>query len=252
LPDEPPDPIQKFGFGSANRNLIQDRPGRPENWLIGSDVRRFIIANQRSVEPLPPDMFYDTDPSAQLTLNAIQVDGRPLPDWLIFDARARVFYGTPPSSFHGRVDIAITATDDQGHRAQGEYRILVGRDLAELQALLQPPRGDRPLPHLDARAQPIDAPRVPLPAVAAGLAKNANPPRATTEIVRPQAANSDRLENAVDTTSFFAALTQQSNIGGTRTGFSQQLRDAGRMGKLGQARALLRTLDQADAKRPAA
>ena len=248
LPDLPPDPIEKFGFGSDNRNLIQDRPGRPENWLIGSDVRRFIIANQRSVEPLPPDMFYDTDPSAQLTLNATQVDGRPLPDWLIFDARARVFYGTPPASFHGRVDIAISATDEQGHRAQGEYRILVGRDLAELQALLQPPRGDRPLPRLDARAQPID----PLPAVAAGLAKNAAPPPATAEIVRPQAANSDRLGNAVDTTSFFAALSQHSNIGGTRAGFSQQLRDAGRMGKLGQARALLRTLDQVDAKRPAA
>ena len=252
LPNEPPDPIEKFGFGSANRNLIQDRPGRPENWLIGSDVRRFIIANQRSVEPLPPDMFYDTDPSSQLTLNATQVDGRPLPDWLIFDARARVFYGTPPASFHGRVDIAISATDDQGHRAQGEYRILVGRDLAELQALLQPPRGERPLPRLDARAEPIDVPIAPAPAAASGLAENATPLPAATETVRPQAANNDRLENTVDTTSFFAALTQQSNIGGTRAGFSQQLRDAGRMGKLGQARALLRTLDQADAKRPAA
>ena len=247
LPAELPDPIEKFGFGSANRNLIQDRPGRPENWLVGSDVRRFIIANQRSVEPLPPDMFYDTDPSSQLTLNAVQTDGRPLPDWLIFDSRARVFYGTPPSSFHGRVDIAIAATDEQGHRAQGEYRILVGRDLAELQKLLEPPRGERPLPRLDAMMETVDAPRL----LATGDAQAEN--QVDMAVARDdRAPNAAGHENAVDTTSFFAALTQQSNAGGARAGFSQQLRDAGRSGRLGQARALLRTLDPPDARRPAA
>ncbi|MBC7634813.1 MAG: hypothetical protein H7251_04345, partial [Acetobacteraceae bacterium] len=245
LPSLPPDPIEKFGFGGANRNLIQDRVGRPENWLVGSDVRRFIIANQRSVEPLPPDMFYDTDPSSQLTLNAIQTDGRPLPDWLIFDSRARVFYGTPPATFYGRVDIAITAVDEQGHRAQGEYRILVGRDLAALQELLKPPGTVRPLPRLNVRGPII----VPFgePAAGEGLALAAVDPTEAAPV-----AMAEPLQNPVDTTSFFAALSQQTNPGGVRAGFSQQLRDAGRSGRLGQARALLRTLDLGNTSRPAA
>ncbi len=244
-PDLPPDPIEKFGFGSGNRSLIQDRVGRPENWLVGSDVRRFIIANQRSVEPLPPDMFYDTDPSSQLTLNAVQTDGRPLPDWLIFDSRARVFYGTPPATFHGRVDIAISAVDEQGHRAQGEYRILVGRDLAALQELLQPPRVERPLPRLNVRG-PVFAP-LGEPAEVEGLALAAVAQTEAAPVVQAES-----LQNAVDPTSFFAALSQQTNTASARAGFSQQLRDAGRSGRLGQARALLRTLDLANTSRPAA
>ena len=219
--------------------------GRPENWLVGSDVRRFIIANQRSVEPLPPDMFYATDPSSQLTLNAVQTDGRPLPDWLIFDSRARVFYGTPPATFYGRVDIAISAVDEQGHRAQGEYRILVGRDLAALQELLQPPRAARPLPSLNVRG-PVLTP-LGEPMAVEGLALAEMDTTTTVAIV-----TAERLQNPVDTTSFFAALSQQTKTGGVRAGFSQQLRDAGRSGRLGQARALLRILDLGNTSRPAA
>ena len=243
--DGPPDPLQTFGYGGANRDIIVDRPGRPETWLVGSDVRRFVIANQHSVEPLPPDMFYDTDPSAQLTLEAKQVDGRPLPDWLIFDARGRVFYGTPPSDFHGVVDIAINAQDDEGHRATGVYRILVGRDLHELEKLLAPPQGLPPLPHLD-------------------LQSNAKPQSAEPLIVAVDQHPTDKNNaGVIDKAALTASISELgvTQIGprntSSRPDFAQQLRDAGRMGRLGQARVLLRSLDKVGLdstgqKRPAA
>ncbi len=223
----PFDPLAKFGFGSGNRALIVDNPGRPETWLVGSDVRRFVIANQHAVEQLPPDMFYDTDPAAQLTLDVKQTDGRPLPDWLIFDARGRVFYGTPPARFHGIVDIQIDASDDQGHRATGEYRILVGRDLGELERLLRPPGGMQPLPSLDLRADPgRDAAVQRFAAIGA------------EHVGADRAVGSDK---AIDTASMFAAI--KPSKAPARPDFAQQLHDAGRMGRLGQARSLLRSLD---------
>ena len=239
-PPPPANPIENFGFGGANPDIIVDRPGRPETWLVGSDVRRFVIANQHAVEPLPPDMFYDTDPGAQLTLEAKQVDGRPLPDWLIFDSRGRVFYGTPPSDFHGAVDILINAQDDQGHRANGVYRILVGRDLHELEKLLAPQKGPRPLPHIELRGQadPTTADPVAVAIDQRGVTKN--------------------IHSVIDKTSPFAAIsavavsTASVRTTASRPDFAQQLRDAGRMGRLGQARAVLRSLEGVGQNRPAA
>ena len=239
-PPPPANPIENFGFGGANPDIIVDRPGRPETWLVGSDVRRFVIANQHAVEPLPPDMFYDTDPGAQLTLEAKQVDGRPLPDWLIFDSRGRVFYGTPPSDFHGAVDILINAQDDQGHRANGVYRILVGRDLHELEKLLAPQKGPRPLPHIELRGQadPTTADPVAVAIDQRGVTKN--------------------IHSVIDKTSPSAAIsavavsTASVRTTASRPDFAQQLRDAGRMGRLGQARAVLRSLEGVGQNRPAA
>ena len=254
-------PIEHFGFGSGNRNIIVDRPGRPENWLIGSDVRRFVIANQHAVEPLPPDMFYDTDPSAILTLEAKLSNGRPLPDWLIFDARGRVFYGTPPANFHGAVDIRIDATDDFDHHATGEYRILVGRDLKELEKLLAPPTANPPLPRLSlvdgvspsyqvAAFTPASAPMARLDVGDSGQRAPVIAIAGSVTIADP---THDRLVIEVDKTAITAFIKAASSRNVlNRPDFAQQLRDAGRMGRLGQARSLLRSLDAEAEKRPAA
>ena len=251
-------PIEHFGFGSGNRNIIVDRPGRPENWLIGSDVRRFVIANQHAVEPLPPDMFYDTDPSAILTLEAKLSNGRPLPDWLIFDARGRVFYGTPPASFHGAVDIRIDATDDFDHHATGEYRILVGRDLKELEKLLAPPTANPPLPSLafGERVSPsyqVAAASAPVARIDVGDSGQAASSIAIVRSVTSIDPAHDRSVNEVDKTAITAFIkTATSRNLLNRPDFAQQLRDAGRMGRLGQARSLLRSLNAEAEKRPAA
>ncbi len=59
---------------------------------------------------LPDDTFADVDGDA-LTLSATLADGTALPDWLVFDAVAGSFSGTPPQDFNGMLDLKVTASD---------------------------------------------------------------------------------------------------------------------------------------------
>jgi large repetitive protein len=69
------------------------------------------LADQSSPEDtavsftLPADAFTDVD-NATLTLSA---SGQP--EWLVFNADARTFTGTPPLNFNGDVTITVTASD---------------------------------------------------------------------------------------------------------------------------------------------
>ena len=59
---------------------------------------------------LPPDAFEDSNGDA-LTLSATLADGSALPDWLMFDAAAESFSGTPPQDFNGILNVMVTASD---------------------------------------------------------------------------------------------------------------------------------------------
>uniref|UniRef100_UPI003727AC40 tandem-95 repeat protein n=1 Tax=Yoonia sp. R2-816 TaxID=3342638 RepID=UPI003727AC40 len=59
---------------------------------------------------LPADAFTDVDGDA-LTLSATLMDGAALPDWLVFDAVAGSFSGTPPQDFNGTLSVTVTASD---------------------------------------------------------------------------------------------------------------------------------------------
>ncbi|WP_299752768.1 tandem-95 repeat protein [uncultured Tateyamaria sp.] len=59
---------------------------------------------------LPVNAFTDVDGDA-LTLSATLVGGAALPDWLVFDAVAGSFSGTPPQDFNGMVNVLVTASD---------------------------------------------------------------------------------------------------------------------------------------------
>ncbi|MFG5380209.1 cadherin-like domain-containing protein, partial [Yoonia sp. R2-816] len=54
--------------------------------------------------------FTDVDGDA-LTLSATLVGGEALPDWLVFDAVAGSFSGTPPQEFNGILSVTLTASD---------------------------------------------------------------------------------------------------------------------------------------------
>ncbi|HEX2558919.1 putative Ig domain-containing protein [Phenylobacterium sp.] len=54
--------------------------------------------------------FTDADGDT-LTYSATLADGNALPGWLLFDAGARTFTGTPPANFNGLLSIRVTATD---------------------------------------------------------------------------------------------------------------------------------------------
>jgi len=65
---------------------------------------------------LPADAFVDIDGDA-LTLTATLADGSELPSWLVFDADARMFTGTPPQDFNTdtlvAIEVRVTASDGQ-------------------------------------------------------------------------------------------------------------------------------------------
>ncbi|WP_244628269.1 tandem-95 repeat protein [Stappia taiwanensis] len=59
---------------------------------------------------LPADAFTDEDGDV-LTLAAALADGSALPAWLMFDADAGSFTGTPPQDFTGALEVRVTASD---------------------------------------------------------------------------------------------------------------------------------------------
>ncbi len=65
---------------------------------------------------LPTDFANDVDGDA-LTLTAQRAGGGTLPDWLVFDAAARRFTGTPPANLNGILALEIIANDGAAQTA---------------------------------------------------------------------------------------------------------------------------------------
>ncbi len=63
---------------------------------------------------LPTPSFADVDNGDRLAYAASLADGRPLPDWLLFDPATQGFTGRPPLGSFGILTIRITATDAAG------------------------------------------------------------------------------------------------------------------------------------------
>uniref|UniRef100_UPI00261BAD14 tandem-95 repeat protein n=1 Tax=uncultured Ruegeria sp. TaxID=259304 RepID=UPI00261BAD14 len=79
-------------------------------------VLALALPNQASAEDeavsfaLPANAFTDVDGDA-LILSATLVGGTALPGWLVFDAVAGSFSGTPPQDFNGILSVTVTASD---------------------------------------------------------------------------------------------------------------------------------------------
>lgn len=65
--------------------------------------------------------FTDADGDA-LTLTAGLADGAALPDWLHFDAEARIFSGQPPANYNGVLQLTVTASDGQAS-VSGQFEL---------------------------------------------------------------------------------------------------------------------------------
>ena len=65
---------------------------------------------------LPKDTFKHADPKASVALEARQADGKPLPDWLQFDAGTGRFTGKAPEGVQ-QIEISVVARDNSGGEA---------------------------------------------------------------------------------------------------------------------------------------
>jgi len=81
-------------------------PGRPSHFLV------------------PQEAFVDTDPGDILTLTAFVDGGQPLPSWLAFDPGELRFSAEPPDGYDGQHEVQVTATDVDGLKATGAFRML--------------------------------------------------------------------------------------------------------------------------------
>lgn len=71
--------------------------------------------------PVAEDAFRDADPGDVLHLKARLVDGRPLPDWVRFDARRRLFRGVAPPDLTEEITITVVASDVDGMEATSRF-----------------------------------------------------------------------------------------------------------------------------------
>ncbi|MBP7645224.1 MAG: DUF4347 domain-containing protein [Comamonas sp.] len=74
------------------------------------------------------DAFAHANSNAFVTLAASLTDGRPLPDWLRFDALTGRFEGTPPQGFEGVLSFKVTVRDSNGHTATQVFKLVVSKD----------------------------------------------------------------------------------------------------------------------------
>ncbi len=80
---------------------------------------------------IPPDAFAHTDPNAAIQLSARQPDGRPLPNWVRFDARNGKFIIDAPGGMNGDIAVKVTARDARGQEVTTIFRIRVSDRLAQ-------------------------------------------------------------------------------------------------------------------------
>jgi hypothetical protein len=192
--------------GRGYRPNLYSEPIIPQVWLTGSVGSRFIVEQQQAVIAVPSDLFSDTYPNAELQYEARMPGGMPLPAWLSFDARNLTFTGTPPAGSHGTVEVEIVAHDQFGNQAQATFQITVGRESKDL---------DRMLEHARAAAHDSHPAR---PAHDGGARHGADGPRHPAQAPQSHGANAGRAA------------------------FSAQLREAGPIGKILQARRMVHSV----------
>lgn len=102
----------------ARENVINVPPeaGRPIPDLVYAPGRPFA-------HPVSDDAFSDADPGDVLHLAARLADGRPLPQWIRFDARRRTFSGVGPQELREEIRIAVTASDVDGMQVTSYFML---------------------------------------------------------------------------------------------------------------------------------
>jgi AAA family ATP:ADP antiporter len=78
---------------------------------------------ERFEHQLPQDLFIDRDPGDVLSFSAASPDGRPLPEWLRFDARRQRFHGVACERMAEETVVEVVATDHDGVAVRGCFVI---------------------------------------------------------------------------------------------------------------------------------
>ncbi|WP_325170072.1 putative Ig domain-containing protein [Noviherbaspirillum pedocola] len=91
--------------------------------LVQTIGKQMAVQGKPFYFALPQRGFIDVDAGDTLTYTVAMADGKPLPEWLSFDAASASLRGTPAAS--GRVDVAVAVDDHAGGNASTTIRIQV-------------------------------------------------------------------------------------------------------------------------------
>ena len=231
----PDDALVSPAEGRGHRSSLYGEPIIPQVWLTGSVGNHFVIEEQHAIIQVPSNLFDDTYPGASLEYDARAPGGGPLPQWLEFDSRNLTFTGTPPPGSHGTVEVEIVGRDQFGNQATATFQITVGRESHDLEQMLQRVSFKEPVAHaaLPHAVRHTTTQQHPLP----HARQHVQPHHAH---VQPVAATGPH--GATDAT---ADTTMSAPVQMGRRAFSAQLREAGPIGKILQARQIVETIAEA-------
>jgi len=88
---------------------------------------QFVDGSDSAKVTIPADAFIHSVQEAVVKVEAKQVDNTSLPSWVVFDSKTGTFDVNAPPEFKGKLDIKVTARDDQGREAAVIFRIFVGK-----------------------------------------------------------------------------------------------------------------------------
>jgi hypothetical protein len=122
-------------FGPAIGDILTSSAGFRtvvnESASIGLNVYRgvsdqFVDGLAPTKVSIPADAFIHSQKEAVVKLESKQADNTDLPDWVSFDSRTGTFEVDAPVDFKGKIDVKVTARDDNGREATVIFRIFVG------------------------------------------------------------------------------------------------------------------------------
>jgi hypothetical protein len=116
LPDLPATSI-----GLVVKGTDPSLPGEQGLYLTRTPSSQESLVNEISSFNLPNGMFRHSDASAVVKVEANLADGRPLPDWMTFDAESGRFTAKPPQGSGGYMDIKVTARDQNGNMVSAQF-----------------------------------------------------------------------------------------------------------------------------------
>jgi hypothetical protein len=238
-PHFPDDGSVPAATGRGIRTDLYGQPIIPQVGLTGSVGNRFVIEDQHAIIQVPSNLFDDTWPNASLEYDARAPGGAPLPPWLQFDARNLTFSGTPPLGSHGTIEVEIIARDQFGNQASATFAITVGRESRDLDALMARVNAKAPAAHA------TDAAHVARDHHAQQDRHTHQQHQTQHPLHQPPVAHRGGDSSIGDaahrsSTTLDVAMIAPTQAG--RSAFSAQLRDAGPIGKILQARQIVEAI----------
>ena len=126
-------PVERLKMEATADTTVEGQQKGGERLFTFKGIGNTSIAVGRMLDyHVPNQAFGHTDPAAIVQLEALLVDGNPLPEWVEFDPTSGVFGGRPPKDAVD-LEIKVIARDNEGREATTTFRLRI--EGAEAQAV---------------------------------------------------------------------------------------------------------------------